>query len=180
MVVVRSHSHVPNVGARRQSERTEVLRVQKKGLPWHACDTWRHRKRKDKSECVLAVHIKSEKAFLADEAKAGVQPEGSGVVHFSFKDYLYSRRLVSRIAPTELGADLARGPQLGCWKVVMGRSARTSSAPVWTIRSIESLTNVLAANRERSTFISSSSALDRKRVGRIGNRPCAELSVPRH
>jgi hypothetical protein len=35
-------------------------------------------------------------------------------------------------------------------------TGRTSSAPFWIIRSMESLTNVLAVNRERSKFISSS------------------------
>ena len=73
---------------RGDSERTEILRLQKQGLPWDACDTRYHRKRKDKSECVLAVHVEPEQAFLADETKAGVQPEGSGVVYFSFEDYL--------------------------------------------------------------------------------------------
>jgi len=35
-------------------------------------------------------------------------------------------------------------------------TVRTSSAPFWIIRSMESLTNVLAVNRERRKFISSS------------------------
>jgi hypothetical protein len=33
-------------------------------------------------------------------------------------------------------------------------TARTSSAPFWIIRSMESLTNVLAVNRERRIFVS--------------------------
>ena len=74
----------------RHRGRTEVFWLQKEWLPRDTCNTRYHRERKDQSECVLAVHVEPEKAFLADEAKAGIQPEGSSVVYFSFKDDLYS------------------------------------------------------------------------------------------
>lgn len=88
IVIVRRHPHIPDIDTRRQSRRTEILRFQKEGFPRDACDTRYYRERKGKSECVLAVHVESEKAFLANEAKTGVQPEGSSIVYFSLKDDL--------------------------------------------------------------------------------------------
>ena len=87
MVNMRPH---PYMDTKQNRGRTEILRFQKEWLPWCTWDARYQWERKNKSECVLAVHVEPEKAFLANEAKAGVQPEGSGIVYFSFKDNLLS------------------------------------------------------------------------------------------
>ena len=51
--------------------------------------------------------------------------------------------------------NINQGMCKGDGHITLNLTGHTSSAPFWIIRSMESLTNVLAVNRERSTFISS-------------------------
>src|SRR5258708_39945050 len=64
-----------------------------------------------------------------------------------------------------------QGTCKGDGHITLNLAVRTSSAPFWTIRSMESLSNVLAVNRERSTFISSSQpGYEERRHSGMSNR----------